>query len=160
MASTIAGNFTDMTITGTDDAANSESLLAPQGDWALSGMVPDGREAEVYQSQGAVTGIRKGPRVLPTLSVSAELRDPSQAFHKLIMGVTAGFTSVSVDIGNYPCIDLDLSFDYGATARTIAAEDAYLTEWNPQAGSPNIVSMTFTIAGPVTVDGETYVSTR
>jgi len=160
MASTIAGNFTDMTITATDGSTLSESLLAPQGDWALSGCVPDGREAEVYQSQGAVTGIRKGARVLPTLSVSAELRDPSQAFHKLIFGVTSGFTSVAVDIGDYPCFDLDLSFDYGATSRTIAAEDCYCTEWNPQAGSPNIVSMTFTIAGPLTVDGETYISAR
>jgi hypothetical protein len=36
-------------ITITDDAGNSESLTLHNGDWSLTGVVPDGRAPEVYE---------------------------------------------------------------------------------------------------------------
>jgi hypothetical protein len=51
--SNIPANFTDGSFTITDDAANSATLLMSQGDLTVSGLVPDGRELVVSQSQGA-----------------------------------------------------------------------------------------------------------
>jgi hypothetical protein len=69
--SNIPANFTDGSFTLTDDNANSATLLMSQGDLSISGLVPDGRELVVSQSQGATVGLRKGQRAYPTISVTA-----------------------------------------------------------------------------------------
>ena len=158
--SSIPANFTDGVFTLTDDNSNSEQLLLGLGTTQISGLVPDGRELEVYQSQGAVTGARKGARVFPTITVNAQLAGPSVAFHKLALGVTATFTSTTVDIGDYPTNDCDFSFDYGSEARDITADDLALTGFEVQEGSPSTVQMTFQILGPYRMDGQTYISAR
>jgi hypothetical protein len=158
--SAIPANFTDGSITLSDDNSNSATLALANGDAQLSGLVPDGREAEVYQSRGATSGVRKGQRVYPTFTVSAQVEGDNQAFHDLAQGVTAGFTSTLADLGDYPGCDLDFSFDYGAESRDLVADDVILTGWEFQEGSPNTVSMTFQIVGPLTYNGTTYVSAR
>lgn len=159
--SNIPGNFTDGTVTGTDDGGHSASLVMGLGEFNIENLLPDGREGEVYQAQGAVVGVRKGARALPTLSLTAVLAQSGSAFAKLAHGQTSGFVSVTADIGDYECIDLVLDRSYGAESRVFYFDDCRLTSYSETGGSPNQVAMTFEILGPVTdSDGNTWVSSR
>ena len=158
--SAIVSNFTDGVFTLTDDNSNSASLALSNGDLQVSGLVPDGREAEVYQSRGATSGVRKGQRVYPTLSVSGQLEGDNQAFHDLAMGVTVGFTSTLAALGDYPANDGDFSFDYGAESRDLVMDDLILTSWELQEGSPSTLSLSFQVVGPISYNGTAYVSSR
>lgn len=158
--SAIVANFTDGVFTLTDDNSNSASLALSNGDLQVSGLVPDGREAEVYQSRGATSGVRKGQRVYPTLSVSGQVEGDNQGFHDLAMGLTIGFTSTLADLGDYPANDGDFSFDYGAEARAITMDDLILTSWELQEGSPSTISLSFQIVGPLNYNAKAYISSR
>lgn len=158
--SNIPANFTDGVFTLTDDNSNSATLVMSQGDLSVGGLVPDGRELIVSQSRGATVGARKGARAYPTVSVSAILAGPSAAFNLLALGETAGFTSTTVDIGDYAACDFDFSFDYGAESRDITGEDAILTSIEITEGETSTISFTFQILGPMAVDGTDVVSAR
>lgn len=158
--SNIAGNFTDGVFTLDDDGANSQTLLLSNGDWKLSGLVPNGRQIEVTETRGAVTGLRQGPRALPTITVSAKLAAPLADFHKLALGESSGFTSTSVDIGDARTNDADFTCSYGAESRTFAFDDVLLTGLEYSEGSPNTISFTFTVYGPVVIDGVTVIDAR
>lgn len=158
--SNIPANFTDGVVTISDDNSNSATLLMPNGDQSLTGLVPDGRAIEDYQSQGAVVGLRKGERAYPEFTVTAISAAGIEAFKRLALGITATFTSTSVAIGDYPTFDLDYSYDYGAETRDITAQDVALVGMDETAGSPNSVSYTFRIYGPLLIDGETVISSR
>lgn len=158
--SNIPANFTDGVFTITDDNSNSATLLMSQGDLSFAGLVPDGRELIVSQSRGATVGVRKGARAYPTISVSAILAGPSAAFQILALGETAGFTSTTVDLGDYAGVDFDFSFDYNAETRDITGEDAVLTAIEITEGETSTISFTFQIVGPVAFDGTTVVSAR
>ena len=158
--SNIPANFCDGVFTITDDNSNSATLLMSQGDLSFSNLVPDGRELVVSQSRGATVGVRKGARAYPTISVSAILAGPSAAFQVLALGETAGFTSTTVDIGDYAANDFDFSFDYGAESRDITGEDAVLTSIEITEGDTSTIAFTFQIAGPLSFDGTVVVSAR
>ncbi len=158
--SNIPGNFTDGATTLTDDNSNSATLLMPNGDQSLTGLVPDGRAAEAYESQGALVGLRKGPRGFPQFTVTAIRAAGIDAFKRLALGITAGFTSTTAGIGDYPTCDLSHSYNYGAESRVLTAQDVALTGMEETAGSPDSVSYTFTIYGPLSIDGETVISSR
>ena len=158
--SSIPANFTDGVLTLTDDASHSATLALSMGDLKVSGLVPDGRALEVYESRGAVVGARKGARARPTLSVAAILAAPSADFHRLAMGTTSGFTSTTADIGDYDANDLSFTFNYGAESRSITADDVILTGWEMSEGSPSTVALTFEILGPLELDGITIIGSR
>jgi hypothetical protein len=158
--SNIPANFTDGSFTLTDDNANSATLLMSQGDLTVSGLVPDGRELVVSQSQGATVGLRKGQRSYPTISVTAILAGPSAAFQIQALGETATFTSTTVDIGDYAANDFDFSFDYAAETRDITGEDAVLTSIEITEGDTSTIAFTFQIVGPMSFDGTAVVSSR
>jgi len=158
--SNIPANFTDGVFTITDDNSNSATLVMSQGDLSFAGLTPDGRELIVSQSRGATVGVRKGARAYPTISVSAILAGPSAAFQILALGETAGFTSTTVDLGDYAAVDFDFSFDYNAETRDITGEDAVLTAIEITEGETSTISFTFQIVGPVAFDGTTVVSAR
>lgn len=157
---TIVSNFTDGAFSISDDAAHSSTLPLPTGSFSLSGLMPDGREAETYQSKGATSGLRKGPRAYPQISVQGQLQDAAAAFQLLATGKTAAFVSTTLDIGDYPAVDGSFDFSYGATSRLITFEDAHLTELSIEEGSPSTISFTFEIVGPLKVDGTALVSSR
>ena len=157
---TTPGNFTDGTVTATDDAANSESLTLILGDFAWSNLKPDGREAETYESQGALTDLRKGARAYPSFSVSAQSATLGTAFEDLVMGETAGFASTTAGIGDYPTIDLSCDFSYSSSSRIVTADDCVCTAFDFSQGSPSTVKFTFEVKGPLVIDGTTYVSSR
>lgn len=158
--SNIPANFTDGVFTITDDNSNSATLVMSQGDLSFAGLTPDGRELIVSQSRGATVGVRKGARAYPTISVSAILAGPSADFQILALGETAGFTSTTVDLGDYAAVDVDFSFDYNAESRDITGEDAVLTAIEITEGETSTISFTFQIVGPVAFDGTTVVSAR
>lgn len=158
--SLIPGNFTDGAFTLTDDAGHSETLTLPSGDQALADVVPDGRALEVYESQGAAIGARKGARTFPTFTVNGTLSTPSAAFHLLALGVTAGFVSTTADIGDYPANDWNFTFDYQGEVRNFTGDDAILTAFSVTKGSPSTVSMTFQLLGPMSADGTVIISSR
>ena len=158
--SAIVANFTDGSFTLSDDNSNSSTLALANGDLSISGLVPDGREAEIYQSRGATSGVRKGQRVYPTLTVSGQVDKDNQSFHDLAHGVTVGFTSTLAALGDYPANDGDFSFDYGAETRDLVMDDLILTSWDFQEGSPSTISLTFQIVGPIVYNGTNYVSAR
>ncbi len=158
--STIPSTFTDGVFTITDDNGNSATLTCSNGDQALTGVTPNGRTVAAYESRGHLCGLRQTTRAFPQLTVSAILSAPATDFVKLATGLTAGFTSVAVDIGDAVAIDLDHSFDYLAESRDYQGEDAVLTGLDYNEGDPSNISLTFTIYGPLTVDGETMIPLR
>jgi hypothetical protein len=155
--SNIPANFTDGTVSITDDNSNSATLVMSQGDLSFSGLVPDGREAIVSQSRGGTVGIRKGARAYPTISVSAILAAPSAAFQVLALGKTAGFQSTTSLIGDYPAVNFDFSFDFGAETRDLTGDDAFLTSIEITEGETSTISFSFQIAGPVSADGTVLI---
>jgi hypothetical protein len=157
----IISTFVDGSITIDDDNSNSATLAKMAGDVAVSGLMPSGRQASVAETQGALTGVRKGARAFPSISCSGQLADFSDAFHKLAMGITAGFTSTTADIGDYPTVDLTFAADYSTDTREIVASDCRLTEFSMQQGDPtSTVNFTFEVLGPLTIDGDTYIASR
>ena len=159
-AATTPRNFIDATVTIDDDAANSSAVPLLIGSTAIAGIVPDGRELEVYQTQGATTGARKGARVHPEITVEAQVHRLDGDFYQQAMGDLAGFVSVTADIGDYPANDITIDESYSADTRKIEAEDCILTGWSYTAGSPGQVSMTFQVIGPLKIDGVIYIPSR
>lgn len=160
MASDIHANFTDSVTTASDDNSNSATLRFTEGNYSLTGIVPNGRSVDASETQGSNTGLRQGARVYPQISVTAKLTDPSDAFNVLIMGKTAGFTSTTAAKGDAVTVDIDFSFDYGANSRDIVADDCLCTGFDVQEGSPsNTVQMSFIVYGKLTVDGTEWIST-
>lgn len=158
-AATTPRNFTDGTVTATDDGGNSATApLLVSLSW--DGLVPDGRELEVYEAQGTVTGARKGARAYPTVTIEVQAASLDDDFYQLVNGVIAGFVSVTADIGDYAGVDLSIDESYSTDSRISTWQDCILTAEPYTGGSPGSVSMTFQVLGPVTIDGKTWVSSR
>ena len=159
----IIGNFTDGSLTATDDKSgtpNSATCERMVGDLKIEGLIPSGRTVTAYQGQGALRTLRKGERVFPTLSFTAHLAELMPAFQELIHGKTSGFVSVTADIGDAVGVDLSWSATYGASTRVATFQDAVLTKWDLAEGDPNTLACQFTCYGPVVVGGETIIATR
>lgn len=148
--SNIHASFVDGSFTITDDAAHSESLELAEGDFSLTGIVPNGRAPGRGETRGAWTGTRQDARVYPTITVTGKLADPTNDFHVLAMGDTAGFTSTSASLGDYPSVDFNFVFSYGAETRRYYGDDLILTDYSVSEGSPySTVSFTFEVQGPL-----------
>lgn len=158
--SLIPASFSDGVLTCTDDAGNSATLQLSQGDTAVSGLIDAGRTPTEVQSRGRFVGLRKGQRVAPTITINAILSSPSDNFHKLILGKTAGFVSTCADIGDVASVDGTFSFNYGAESRNVTFDDAYCSAFDIAEGDPSTVSITLTIVGPVEVDGVSIIAQR
>ena len=158
--SLVPANFTDGTVTLSDDAGHSESLELSDGDTSISGLLPGGAAMGVYESQGHVIGARAEARAFPTITVKGTLAAPAADFHLLALGKTAGFVSTTADIGDYAANDLDFSFDYGAESRDITADDVVLTDISFEMGTPSTVSFSFQILGPLELDGTSIIDAR
>ena len=158
--STIPSSFIDGVFTITDDGGNSEILQCSNGDQALTGVMPNGRVVTPSESRGALCGLRQAARAFPQLPVSAILSAPASDFVKLALGLTAGFTSVAADIGDGVAVDFDMSFDYLAESRDYSGEDAVLTGLDYNEADPSNISFTFTIYGPMDIDGEAVIPLR
>ena len=159
----IIGNFTDGSLTATDDKSgtpNSATCERMVGDLKIEGLIPSGRTVTAYQGQGALRTLRKGERVFPTLSFTAQMAELMPAFQELIHGKTSGFVSVTADIGDAVGVDLSWSATYGASTRVATFQDAVLTKWDLAEGDPNTLACQFTCYGPVVVGGETIIATR
>lgn len=143
-----------------DDNANSATLAKFLGNLAISGLKPDGRASIVGEAQGALTGLRKGARAYPTISFSGQCADFDDAFHQLANGETAGFTSTTADIGDFPTVNLTFSADYSTDTREIVADDCELDGWEITQGDVTEVSFSVIVRGPLTIDGTTYISSR
>ena len=151
--SAIPANFTDGVVTATDDAGHSATLTLSVGDFALDGLMPDGRQVTVTESRGAVVGARKAARARPTLTMSGTLSSPAASFQMLTMGETAGFSSVLATIGDAVGFDLSVSMNYGAESRSFAFQDVILTGISVKEGDPSTISYSCEILGPVSVTG-------
>jgi len=151
--SSIPANFTDGVVTVTDDAGHSATLTLSIGDFALDGLMPAGRQVTVTESRGAVVGARKAARARPTFTMSATLASPAAAFQMLVLGETAGFTSVLSTIGDAVGFDLAVSMNYGAESRSFAIQDAMCTGISVKEGDPSTISFSGEILGPVSVTG-------
>lgn len=158
--SLIPSSFSDGVLTITDDGGNSATLQLSQGDTAVSGLIDAGRTPTEVQSRGRFVGLRKGARVAPTITINAILSSPSDNFHKLMLGKTAGFVSTSADIGDVATVDGTFSFNYGAESRNLTFDDAYCSAFDIAEGDPSTVSITLTIVGPVEVDGVSIIAQR
>jgi len=161
--SDILGIFRDGSLTGTDDKSgtpNSATVTYYNGDLAIDGLVPGGRETLPFQGPEGLRAIRKGNRVFPTLSFTGDVAALSNAFVELAFGRTSGFVSVIADIGDDTGIDLSWSADYSTDTRTATFDDCVLTSFKIEEGEPNRASFTFTVYGPVTIGGETIIASR
>ena len=151
--SAIPSNFTDWSLTVSDDAAHSATLALAIGDFKLAGLLADGRQITVTESRGAVVGARKAARARPTFTCSATLSSPAAAFQMLVLGETAGFTSVISGIGDAVGVDLAFSATYGAETRSISAQDCICTGIEISEGDPSTISYSGEILGPLSVTG-------
>lgn len=158
--SLIPSSFSDGVLTITDDGGNSATLQLSAGDTALSGLIASGRTPTIVQSRGRIVGARLGARAEPTITINATLSSPSDAFHLLAWGKTAGFVSTTADIGDVASVDCSFSFNYGAESRKIEMDDCYLQSFDVSEGDVSTVSMTFGIIGPVDVDGVGVITQR
>jgi len=153
------GNFTDGQVTASDDGGNSEILALFMGDWSISSK-PSGRETEAYEAQGHLTGLRKGARFFSTITFTSQSAEYDPAFKQLMMGVIAGFVSVTADIGDREAVDIAFDGSFGADSRTLTAEDCVLDTLDEAQGSPSNRSFSVICYGPITENGRLYVPTR
>lgn len=159
-AATTPRNFTDATVTLNDDAAHSAAIPLLIGSVKWSGLVPSGREGEVYQTQGVTTGARLGARVYPEVTIEAQVARLDDNAYEQAMGVLSGFVSTTADIGDQKANDLEIDESYSTDTRLSTWDDAILTSWEYTAGSPGQISMTFQVLGPVVIDGTTFIAAR
>lgn len=152
---TTIGNFTDGSLVATDDSTLSATLALYDGAFSLDNLLPGGAEVEVYQTQGHVTGARKGARAMPTLTVNGHLNTPLDAFRSLVLGITSGFVSVLADIGDAAGVDLVFTATYGTSVRRYNLSDCRVTGHGHTGGSPNAYALTFEVLGPVTLTDQT-----
>lgn len=161
MAGTIPSTFRDGVVTITDDAGHSATLVHPNGDQKLTGLMPGGAMVDVFESQGHIVGARLGARAIPQFSVSAIVAAGLSAFEALLLGTTSGYVSTTADIGDAKCVDLSYTFNYGAETRTLTAQDVCLVGGiEKSAGTPSTVSYSLQFLGPVTLDGTTIIAAR
>lgn len=147
--STIQASFVDVTFTITDDAGHSATLALSEGDYTLEYDAQGGREVTISETNGAVTGARKGKRKLGKLTMSAKLADPGAAFVMLAEGKTAAYVSTMADIGDVNAADWSMSFPYGAQVRSYYGEDAVFGAINIAVGDPTKISFTADLVGPI-----------
>lgn len=147
--STVHANFTDGAVVITDDAGHSATLALAEGDLSLEYDAQGGREVTISETRGAVTGARKGKRKTGKLTISAKLADPGEAFVRLAEGKTAGYTSVTADIGDANGVDWSFSFSYGVQLRSYYGEDAVFGAIQVSEGDPSKISFTAELLGPM-----------
>lgn len=157
--SSIQASFTDGSFTVTDAAGHSATLALAEGDLAIDGIVPDGREVVKGETRGALTGARKGVRAYPSLKLSAKLAAPNDLFQALVRGTTAGYVSVLADIGDVKGNDFVFSYPYGAETRIYYGDDLVCTGIAVSEGSPSKVSYTFDVLGPLYAQDSTGTHT-
>lgn len=137
MAGTVPAHSRDGALTASDDASHSESALYHLADHTLDGLVPSGAVVDRTTSGGHVIGLREGDRAIPTFSITLVGASSLSAFDALILGVTSGFVSTTLDIGDAKAVDLVWSFPYGAEQRAYSMEDCVCTGHGHKAGSPS-----------------------
>jgi len=147
--STVNANFTDGVLTITDNAGHSATMLLSEGDFNLEYDAQGGREVTISESRGVVTSVRKAKRMLPKFSMSAKLADPGAAFIMLAEGKTAGYVSVTADLGDANGVDWAFTFSYGAQTRSYYGEDAVFGKINPSEGDPSKISFSAEVIGPM-----------
>ncbi len=162
--SSIPANFTDAVFTIADGAGHSAPLSLGQGDINIGPLGQDGKEVEVYQSRGANVGARLGARKEIAFSGSAILTGPRDAFMQLAAGQTAGYVSVTADLGDAKGVDWQLDYSYGAELRQLYGDDMIIKDLQFAEGSPSTVSYSGVILGPIygkdASGTTTYVSAR
>lgn len=147
--STIHTNFVDGVFTITDDAAHSATLVAAEGDLTITYDAQNGHETTIYQTRGAVSGIRKAARRIGSLAMTAKVADPGVAFNQLAMGRTAAYVSTVADIGDANGVDWSFTFNYGAQSRSYYGQDAIFGEITFTEGDPTTISFTAELLGPM-----------
>ncbi len=153
-------NPNDLVITATDDNANSATVTGYLHDLNISGLVKDGKVIEVYESQGGVTSVRKAARQFVGISFGKQLKGGIDAFNMLLNGLTAGFTSVTADIGDVDSVDLTLTWTAGGVPHSYVCEDCHSNGTTTADGNPVTDAFDFLCIGPVTRDGQTIISSR
>lgn len=136
----------DTEVTVTDAAGHSETLQLHMSDHNLDAFEPGGAELLIFESAGHVVGARKGGRVFPTMTVSAMSAAGLSDFEMLIFGLTSGFVSTGVAIGDAVMTSTTIQFSYGAESRGYTF--AHCT-WkkSKKAGDPWTASYTMTCHG-------------
>lgn len=146
--STVNANFTDGALTITAGAL-SATLALSEGDFSLEYNAQAGREITVSETRGAVTGVRKGKRMIGKLTCSAKLANPGDAFVRLAEGKTPGYVSVVADLGDANGVDWAFTFSIGAQVRAYYGDDAVFGAIQISEGDPSKISFTADLLGPM-----------
>ena len=163
-ASAVIKHFTDGTITLKDGTGTPVSLVVPfsVGDLSISGMETDtlGRTVNAYETRGVLHSLRRGARVYPTVSFSAQLTDVTDATDKTLLDMILKRNSYSANVSTTAATGdvytLDVVFtvegtDLGDSAdHVITLEDVHFTA-DVAEGEPNTISLSGTIYGTVTL---------
>jgi hypothetical protein len=157
----IVSHANDGQVDISDDGGNSATLSRFQGDLKLSGIGGRGSEIAESEAQGALIGLRRGKRKYPQITFSRIAAKRGDTFMKTLLGLLGGSVSTTDDIGDVHTNDLDYQDPYGASARSIQADDVYCEDVEFSQGDPSSVeSITLKVYGRLVVDGEVIVSGR
>jgi len=161
-ASAVIKHLTDGTITLKDGTGSPVSLVVPfsVGDLSISGMETDtlGRTVNAYETRGTLNSLRRGARVYPTVSFSAQLADVTDATEKTLLDMVlkrasyAGNTSTTAATGDVYTLDVVFTIEgtnvCDAADHVITLEDVHFTA-DVAEGEPNTVTLSGTIYGTV-----------
>lgn len=162
-ASTFIKNNTMGSITLSDGTGTPVTLAVPfvNGDFALSGLVPDLREVAKYETKGALTSIAYTNRIYPSGSFSCKFAEFTDATNGTIIDFIRHTGAYSSNVstqgsgtGLVKTIDLDFDIegtDFGDdTDHSIALTDVRVTDIGYAQGDPDSLSISFEVLGTVT----------
>lgn len=135
------------------------TLRFDQADFSLSGVGPNLRNVNAYQSRATLHSLRQTDIAFPTGSFSCMLSEFSESgtgtFLDLILGQGAHSARVSTtsSIGDVMTFDLTFTMegtDYGDSAdHTIIMEDVHIVV-DFSEGDPNTLTFNYTVYGDIT----------
>lgn len=153
--STIAANSNDGNFSIRDDAGHSATVELKEIGCTIEIPNHDGSELVATETNGRITGLRKGKRVIGKITLTAKLADPGAAFQLLAAGKTPGFVSTSIDIGDINAVDWAYSFSYGAQTRSWYGEDAAFGTVVIDEADTTTIAFTAELFGPINSNDST-----
>ncbi|HIA01384.1 MAG TPA: hypothetical protein EYN66_05665 [Myxococcales bacterium] len=158
-ASTTIKNFRDGKITITDGAALNFEVVFESGDFSVSGLMANQKEATVYMDRGDFASIRYTNQTFPSGSFSAHFADLSDATNQTLVdsltrqGSWSLATSTLGSNAEVYAVKMTLDIegtDHGDTTDHAALDDCVCSV-DFAEGDPNSVSISFTCYGAVTL---------
>jgi hypothetical protein len=157
-ASTVIKNFRDGSITITDGAALTYTVVFESGDFSVSGLLADQKETTAYMDRGDLASLRYTNQTFPSGSFNAHFADLSDGTDQTLVdaltqgGSWAAATSTLGANAEVFAVKLLLTIegtDHGDTADHTISLDDCVCSVDFAEGDPNSIAVSFTCYGAV-----------